>query len=336
MISKSLSLQNEVSQVLVFEGKRYAVRKVFGSAAKDAPNDSDGPIVVTFPHAGGPTMNQRVAFGEIFLKTKGIDAYHLLNAEVDWFQHPEFWDAISAIHMDAPAGREVVAYGASMGGHGALLASSRLAASRVLAVVPQYSIDRDVVPFEKRWKDHAAKIGTFIHDIDAEIDPDGQIFTLHDPRNIDQRQMNLFTPMQNWEILKIPYGGHTPLMGLQQAKILSGFVTDIIYGTFDHDVWKTKLLRARRDSISYWRVIATHAVRLNRIAFAEHAISQMQDLGAHHKELEVTRATIDRNIESAARRAAQKAEAIKSFAARKEQQSLAREQFAQMPKEAKK
>lgn len=222
--------------------------------------------------------------------------------------------------MDAPDGRKIVTYGASMGGHGALLASSRLAASRVLAIVPQYSIDRDIVPFEKRWKEHAARIGTFIHNIDAEIDPDCQIFTLHDPRNIDQRQMNLFTQTPSWSMLTLPFGGHTPLTGLQQAKILSAFVTDIVGGTFDPAIWKPKLLKARRASTSYWRVIATHAIRLNRISFAEYAMSQMQDLGAHPKEIEVTRAAMERSIESAARRAAQKAKAVKDSAARKEGQ----------------
>lgn len=334
MISKSLSPQADMSQELIFNGKRYAVRKVFGSHAEGEPNE--GPIAVTFPHAGGPTMNRNVAFGEMFLKTKAIDAYHLLNAEVDWFQHPEFWDAINAIHMDAPAGREIVTYGASMGGHGALLASTRLAASRVLAVVPQYSIDRGVVPFEKRWKNDAARIGKFIHDIDAEIDPDCQIITLHDPRNTDQRQMDLFTPTSNWSMLKLPYAGHTPLMGLQQARMLSAFVTNVVHGTFDLKEWNPKLLKARRDSTSYWRVIATHAVRLNRVAFAEYAIGRMIDLGAHPKELEVTRAAIDRSVESAARRATRKAKAIEDFAAHKERQQMAREKSAQLRKEGKK
>lgn len=306
--------------MLIFEGHRYAVRKVFHGAAPVSPGSV--PVVVTFPHAGGPSMNRGTAFGQKFLDANGIDAYHVLNAQVDWFQHPEFWDAIKAIHMDAPPGREIVAYGASMGGYGALLASSRLAAARVLAVVPQYSIDRSVTPFEKRWKEHANRIGPFVHDIDAEIDADSRIYTLHDPRNIDHRQMDLFSKTDNWTTITLPFGGHTPLMGLQQANVLSGFVTDILYGRFDYRSWQPKLLRARRDSAAYWRVLAMHAVRLKRIAFAEYAVSRMRDLGAHQKEIDVTRAAIDRNIQSAAQRAARRAAIEEQRARRLEQRRL--------------
>ena len=40
----------------------------------------------------------------------------------------------------------------------------------VIAIAPQYSIDRDIVPWESRWRKSANRIGTFIHRLEDHID----------------------------------------------------------------------------------------------------------------------------------------------------------------------
>ncbi|NIY73013.1 hypothetical protein HCZ30_11285 [Marivivens donghaensis] len=283
--------------MLIFEGDRFAVRKTQGSGNEE---NSGGPVVVTFPHAGGPTMGRGIAFGENFLRAKGIDAYHVLNAEVDWFQHPQFWDAIDAIRADIPEDREIVTYGSSMGGYGALLASGRLNAARVLSIVPQFSIDRKVVPWERRWKAHAERIGDFSYDVEAEIAENAQIYSLHDPRNTDEAQISLYRKRPNWHQFRLPYSGHTPLMLLLQAGALSRFVTSAIAGEIDTSEWNRTLLDARRNGRSYWRVIAMHAVRLRRTDFAFECIERFADMGASDVELETALASIQRAQESQA------------------------------------
>lgn len=305
--------------MLIHEGKYYAVRKAFGGAGA-------GPVVVTFPHAGGPTMGRKIAFGQSFLSSAGIDAYHLLNAEIDWFQKPEFWDAMAAIRADMPAGRALVTYGSSMGGYGALLASGRLNAARVFAVVPQFSIDRAVVPWERRWKAHAMRIGRFIHDVDAEIARDAQILSLHDPRNSDAAQLALFAPHPNWTQLRLPFSGHTPLVTLQQARNLSAFVTDVITGRLDLPGWRAKHLASRRITPAYWRILAMHALRLRRFHIAEYAIGQLRELGAHEEELRGAEAVLNRTRKNLA--------SMKTLQQSAEEQRIARQRAAEETRKA--
>ena len=297
--------------MLIYTGKEYAVRRAFltqddRQAARIVPTDADAenaPVVVTFPHAGPPTMNADLAFGEVFLRRKGIDAYHVLNAHTDWFQSPDILRALEAIRADLPPGRPVVTYGSSMGGYGALLGSGPLDAARVLAVAPQFSIDRDIVPTEVRWSDHAARIGTFIHDIEARISSGATIYTLHDPRNYDQLQMNMFAVRTNWTRLHLPYGGHTPLMVLQQGGILTDLIDDIIYDRMDVAAWRPRLTVARRHSRSYWRVMGIHAARLQRFDFAWHCFANLEAMGGTPSECAGARGAIERNMDMRRRQA---------------------------------
>ena len=279
----------------IFESDRYVVRR---ELAAPNPSKTGAPIVVTFPHAGGHAAERRVAFGEVFLRSKAIDAYHLTNKVVDWFQHDSFFDALAAIREDLPEGRPVVTYGSSMGGYGALLASKRLDAARALAVVPQFSIDRNAVPWERRWKEHADYIGDFVHDIEAEISETADIFSLHDPRNTDQFQMDMYEPRSNWTRFRLPFAGHTPLVLLQQAGLLSPFVASIISGQIDPISWQCKMLKARRETRSFWRVFAAHAVRRRRIDLANHAMLRLKELGGTEPEIQTTRAAIERVVAS--------------------------------------
>lgn len=60
------------------------------------------------------------------------------------------------------AGRRVVTLGNSMGGFGALLFSGLFeTCDTAVAFVPQYSVDRRIVPFEDRWREHVAQIPAF-------------------------------------------------------------------------------------------------------------------------------------------------------------------------------
>ena len=297
--------------MLIYTGKDYAVRRAFLTEderqdARIVPIDADvenAPVVVTFPHAGPPTMNADRAFGEVFLRHKGIDAYHILNAQTDWFQSPDILRAIEAIRSDLPPGRPVVTYGSSMGGYGALLGSGPLDAARVLAVAPQFSIDRDIVPTEVRWSDHAARIGTFIHDIEARISSNATIYTLHDPRNYDQLQMNMFAARTNWTRLYLPYGGHTPLIVLQQGGILTDLIDDIIYDRMDVTAWRPRLTAARRHSRSYWRVMSIHAARVRRFDFAWYCFANLEAMGGTPSECAATRGAIERNMDMRRRQA---------------------------------
>ncbi|WP_321505120.1 hypothetical protein [Breoghania sp.] len=56
---------------------------------------------------------------------------------------------------------ETILLGNSMGGYGALLFSSEVNASLVISIVPQFSVDPSIIPFDKRWSVYQQKISKY-------------------------------------------------------------------------------------------------------------------------------------------------------------------------------
>ena len=276
---------------MIYKGNRYGVRKAFHA---DGNANQASPVVVTFPYAGQRSLTGGPAFAEKFLKDQGYDAYHVLNAQADWFQHKEFLACLDVIRNDLPADRDIVTYGSSMGGYGALLASQQLGASRVLAFSPQFSIDRKVAPFEIRWAPEAAEIGTYLFDVTKSVIQSGQVVTLHDPRHLDCRQMDLFPSQSNWKRLHLPYCGHDIPKVLLEMELLTSFVGAVLSDDIDACVWQNRLLKSRRDTLGYWRGLAVVASRSHQFEFAEMALSQMKTHDADEVLIARTRDGIER------------------------------------------
>ena len=59
---------------------------------------SPDACVVTFASFTDHRTLDRAGFGEHFLRTREIDAIHVLSRENDWYQYPETPDAMAAIH----------------------------------------------------------------------------------------------------------------------------------------------------------------------------------------------------------------------------------------------
>ena len=278
--------------MLIFDGPDHAVRRVFGPAG-----DPSRPVVVTFPHAGWATWDRGPAFAEPFLRHKGFDAYHVLNRRPNWFQTDDFLPALAAIRADLPPGRPVVTYGASMGGFGALIASGPLDAVRVLAVAPQVSVDPAVVPWEIRWRHHRRAITAFPHRVQDLMSPRAQVVTLHDPRSRDARHIAALPFGPRRTDLALPHGGHTPLVVLQQAGVLSGFASSVLAGSFDAADLQRRLLAARRASPIYWGNLARAALDLGRTGLARAALDELDWLPAEPAEIEKSSSVVLRAAE---------------------------------------
>lgn len=255
----------------LFKGDLYAVRKSFHGKG-------DGPIVVAFPHAGDPGGLDRGGFGESWLRAKGFDAYILRPKQADWFQNHEIFSAFDAMLHDAGA-RDIVTYGASMGAYGALMASGPLKAVRVFAASPQFHLDPSRAPFDHRWAPHHERIGPFIHDIQQMISRNAQIVSLHDPRDIDGRHMDLFAALPNWRRFILPYGGHQVLMVLAGMGSLGTFTQSVLRGDMHALPAQSELLRQRRKSPVWLRTFGLRSIKSNRPMVSEWAATRCDELG---------------------------------------------------------
>jgi len=213
-------------------------------------------VVVTFPFARGKD-GFRDPFGKEFFARRAISAIHITISTSNWFQSEELNAALSAVRTRTAQFDRVVTYGQSMGGYGAIAASAAVGAHAILAMAPQFSLDRAKVPWEKRWPvQHTAIVdgGGYVRDeLEELIAPEAELYLVYDPRTVDSRHVDLIIPISRNAIpIPIPFAGHKIAQFLLDAKLLSELVESIVRGMpFDGKAWR-KRFRAVRSGLGHW------------------------------------------------------------------------------------
>lgn len=206
---------------VIWQSKHLSARFVEGETER---------VVVCFPDRVHPTGFDQPGWGEGFLGKRGISAIYISVARIDWFQCPEFFDAMQACRNHLGKTRPVSTYGSSMGGYGAILGAQALGAKLCLVLSPQYSIDPQVVPFERRYNDYAARIGPFVHDLARHVEPTcDHVVGLDPTHRLDRSHFDLISQAVPVQALPIYGAGHGVLPLLTNsparetlAELLSG------------------------------------------------------------------------------------------------------------------
>lgn len=141
-----------------------------------------------------------------------------------WWQKKEFSLALGAT-IDVLAEKNVAAYGSSMGAYGIINFSNEIGIDRGLALVPQFSIDPALVPFENRWREEAAKL-QFDFDLISNETIKGCFDCIYDERHwLDKQHVDLLKPrMPNSRFFSLKDSGHNPAKKLKELGILKEVV----------------------------------------------------------------------------------------------------------------
>ncbi len=210
-------------------------------------------VVMTFPHRIHSPGANNAGWGEAFLRRRGAAVLSVLFEKVDWYQSPGFFPAMEAARAFLGDRIAITTYGSSMGAYGAILAAARLGADRVVAACPQFSIEPDVAPFERRFRGEAEEIGPFRHDVTGELHDDISYFVLHDPTHtIDRRHIALFSQPANWRDILFPGTGHNTLPAMVEAGMKDA-VFALIMGQMDAHAVRCDIRKIRRNSTYYIR-----------------------------------------------------------------------------------
>lgn len=223
-------------------------------AVDDATFEGDSDtVVVTFPARTERQGLHRKGFGEDFFKKNRISAVLVKAAWNHWFQVEDTFDAIGAIRSLTRKFRRVVTYGSSMGGYSAAMLSGALNADTIIAISPQYSIDRWKVPFEKRWAQDAINI-KFIHDcIELSINRKSDLFLIYDPFTPDSDHANRLLALSDRpKPLRVPFGGHPAGTFLVEAGCISSIVLGLVGGTLSSSAARQIIRASRQRTGSYW------------------------------------------------------------------------------------
>ena len=229
---------------LLYRSEHFQARAVTGQGS--------GVVVVTFAPWQTRQSLDAAAFGEDYLRGRGIDAVHVTCARNSWYQHPDMAALVAAVDA-ALAGRyrRRVGYGSSMGAFAALAFSRPLALDEVIAISPQFSLAPEVVPFETRWRAEAAGLD-WPFPLDQGLSRQARVVVLYDPHHPDARHVDLLRACRPVTEMKLPFSGHPSGVFLQQAELIGPLISALVLEGADPADFRAAVRRGRRRSAAYW------------------------------------------------------------------------------------
>ena len=221
-------------------------------------------LVVTFDNLdiAMTKREDRRPWGFSFIEKQGWSMLGVMANGWTWYRDPwvvEQFDDL-AVSGFFKGFRRVVFYGASMGGYAACAFSAACPGASVLAISPQSTLDRTLVPFETRYRtawgrDFSGHYG------DAALTSAAaeRVTILYDPYEpLDTGHVDRFTG-QNVLKLRAPMLGHRLGSSLQQMGILAPITLGALNGTLTEAEFY-RILRARKTSSRYQKELFQRAL----------------------------------------------------------------------------
>ena len=209
--------------------------------------NSPGLLVVSFT-GRDPAPPAAAGAGEGFLAKNDIDAVHVISKKNHWWQTPDWDEGLRLIRAYAAGrgAREIVTYGSSMGGYGALVASKALGAARVVTYAPQFSVDPVVAPWETRWLSDAKAI-KFATTPFAELAAAQAVYIFSDPFfEADQRHVLEIARHAPVRHLKVAFSEHDVSRVLSDCGVLSTVTLEALRGTLEVNAFTHSFRTARK------------------------------------------------------------------------------------------
>ncbi len=221
-------------------------------------------LVVTFDNLdiAMEKREDKRPWGFAFIEKQGWSMLGVTAAGWTWFRDPWVYQQFDDLKKQGffKGFKRVVFYGASMGGYGACAFAAACPGADVLAISPQSTLDKTLVPFESRYKtawhrDFSGKYGDA-----AKVSKSAARVTLiYDPYEpLDSGHVDRFTA-KNVVKLRAPLLGHRLGSSLHQMGILSSITLGALNGTLTEAEFYQKL-RARKTFARYQKELFKRAL----------------------------------------------------------------------------
>ena len=225
-------------------------------------------LVVTFDNLdiAMEKREDRRPWGFSFIEKQGWSMLGVMANGWTWYRDPWVWQQFDDLRDTGffKQFKHVVFYGASMGGYAACAFVSACQGADVVAISPQSTLNKALVPWETRyvtaWKrDYSGTYGDA-----AQVSRSaGKVFLLYDPYEpLDKAHADRFTGA-NVVKLRAPLLGHRLGSSLQQMGILAPITLAALDGTLTEAEFY-RFLRARKTFPRYQRELFKRALDRGR------------------------------------------------------------------------
>lgn len=211
--------------------------------------------VVTFTSYSDERTLDREGFAEGFLRSRGVDAIHVICRDNQWYQYAETGAAMAAVREAARHYARVTTYGSSMGGYAAIRLAGLAGAHCALAMSPQFSILPRAAPFEYRWAADARKLRR-VWEAKLPFPDLPEAYLAYDPQNIDAQHAALIARECRITPVRLRGAGHHAAGFLQEVGLLQDVVLAASHGTLDVSALEREAWRRRRQAPEHWLALA--------------------------------------------------------------------------------
>jgi|GEM_PF-1004355 len=218
--TRNTTISNLLEKKMLFNGEYVEVRSSIFDAEKNK-------IVVTFTaRSDSPQKN---GFGEEFFEKNNISAIHFISKSNHWWQVDEMRSAIQTAAALVKNYIDIYTYGASMGGHGALIFSKELNASHIIVGSPQFAIKGRLTPWTPRWHRDTKGVNE-IFTIEDGLAKNAKIYCIYDPFNhFDRLHIAQIKNLVSLNFVRTCFSDHSSILHLKNMGVLSDLLKTIIF-----------------------------------------------------------------------------------------------------------
>lgn len=212
-----------------------------------------------------------LSFGDLITRASGLSInaekslikyqYNVIGVmpkQKSWFPQASMIELAKAISPILEGFKNIVGYGGSMGGYAAIKYSNLLNMNRVIAFVPQYSIDPEHVK-DRRYAEFFDSVANKDMQIQPQdVDAAREYVIVYDPYfSIDREHyLKIKELLPSLHTIHLPFTGHEALSVLASSSLLHDFIEH----DFDEIYFYQQVRKVKKQSKFYFRNVLAHAL----------------------------------------------------------------------------
>ena len=210
-----------------------------------------------------------LSFGDLITRAKGLSinaekslmkydyaVVGIMPKQKSWFPASSMSALLEQLQPILNQYKNIVGYGGSMGGYAAIKYARSLRMNRVVAMVPQYSIDPAEVE-DKRYTDfYDTELNEDMRIQTQDIVADCEYIIVYDPyfENDKEHYLKIKPLIPQLHTLHLPYTGHDAIAVLANSALLH----DFIERPYDQTYFYKQIRDVKKNSKFYYRSVIAH------------------------------------------------------------------------------
>ncbi|WP_433847601.1 hypothetical protein [Acinetobacter proteolyticus] len=205
-----------------------------------------------------------ISFGDLISRAKGMsinaekslikyqyNVIGIMPKQKSWFPKSSMLQMQQQIQPILQQFKGIVGYGGSMGGYAAIKYSNLLNMQKIVAFVPQYSIDPDVVQDRRYAEFFDESIHQDMQIQADEVDSSREYIIVYDPYYAEDKEhfLKIQPLLPKMHVIHLPFTGHEALSVLASSQLLNDFVVK----PFEITYFYQRVREVKKQSKFYYR-----------------------------------------------------------------------------------